>query len=231
MLATPGNALSLFSQLMHQPKPPVNPFRSAAFVKSALLLNDCPDDSGREVAFCGRSNAGKSSAINTLTESSRLARTSKTPGRTQLLNFFALSESTRLVDLPGYGYAQTSKEIQERWKRHLDHYLRERLSLVGLVLVMDIRHPLRPFDWMMLEWVQARGLPMHILLTKADKLSRNQAQQSRLKVLKSLAEVGLTELVSVQCFSALNKEGTTDLIALLKAWLALDAANQDSAEK
>jgi GTP-binding protein len=113
-------------------------------MKSALLLNDCPADGGREVAFCGRSNAGKSSAINTLTESARLARTSKTPGRTQLLNFFALNESARLVDLPGYGYAQTSKEIQAHWKRHLDHYLRERLSLVGLVLVMDIRHPLRP---------------------------------------------------------------------------------------
>ncbi len=199
-------------------------------MKSALLLNDCPADGGREVAFCGRSNAGKSSAINTLTESARLARTSKTPGRTQLLNFFALNESARLVDLPGYGYAQTSKEIQAHWKRHLDHYLRERLSLVGLVLVMDIRHPLRPFDWMMLEWAQARVLPVCILLTKADKLSRNQAQQSRLKVLKSLAEVNLSEQVNVQCFSTLSREGMAELIALLKGWLALDGPPSDGEE-
>lgn len=199
-------------------------------MKSALLLNDCPADSGREVAFCGRSNAGKSSAINTLTESARLARTSKTPGRTQLLNFFALNESARLVDLPGYGYAQTSKEIQTHWRRHLDHYLRERLSLVGLVLVMDIRHPLRPFDWMMLEWAQARALPVCILLTKADKLSRNQAQQSRLKVLKSLAEVNLSEQVQVQCFSTLSREGMAELIALLRDWLALDGPLPDGEE-
>ncbi len=199
-------------------------------MKSALLLNDCPADGGREVAFCGRSNAGKSSAINTLTDSARLARTSKTPGRTQLLNFFALNESARLVDLPGYGYAQTSKEIQAHWKRHLDHYLRERLSLVGLVLVMDIRHPLRPFDWMMLEWAQARVLPVCILLTKADKLSRNQAQQSRLKVLKSLAEVNLSEQVNVQCFSTLSREGMAELIALLKGWLALDGPPSDGEE-
>jgi GTP-binding protein len=199
-------------------------------MKSALLLNDCPADGGREVAFCGRSNAGKSSAINTLTESARLARTSKTPGRTQLLNFFALNESARLVDLPGYGYAQTSKEIQAHWKRHLDHYLRERLSLVGLVLVMDIRHPLRPFDWMMLEWAQARVLPVCILLTKADKLSRNQAQQSRLKVLKSLAEVNISEQVNVQCFSTLSREGMAELIALLKGWLALDGPPSDGEE-
>jgi len=199
-------------------------------MKSALLLNDCPADGGREVAFCGRSNSGKSSAINTLTESARLARTSKTPGRTQLLNFFALNESARLVDLPGYGYAQTSKEIQTRWKRHLDHYLRERLSLVGLVLVMDIRHPLRPFDWMMLEWAQARALPVCILLTKADKLSRSQAQQSRLKVLKSLAEVNLSEQVNVQCFSTLSREGMAELIALLRGWLALDGPLPDGEE-
>ncbi|HMU89848.1 MAG: YihA family ribosome biogenesis GTP-binding protein [Pseudomonadales bacterium] len=215
---------------MTQPPPAVNPFRRAVFMKSALLLNDCPADGGREVAFCGRSNAGKSSAINTLTESARLARTSKTPGRTQLLNFFALNESARLVDLPGYGYAQTSKEIQAHWKRHLDHYLRERLSLVGLVLVMDIRHPLRPFDWMMLEWAQARVLPVCILLTKADKLSRNQAQQSRLKVLKSLAEVNISEQVNVQCFSTLSREGMAELIALLKGWLALDGPPSDGEE-
>ncbi|HNJ74304.1 MAG TPA: YihA family ribosome biogenesis GTP-binding protein, partial [Pseudomonadales bacterium] len=126
--------------------------------------------------------------------------------------------------------AQTSKEIQAHWKRHLDHYLRERLSLVGLVLVMDIRHPLRPFDWMMLEWAQARVLPVCILLTKADKLSRNQAQQSRLKVLKSLAEVNISEQVNVQCFSTLSREGMAELIALLKGWLALDGPPSDGEE-
>ena len=126
-------------------------FESAQFIKSAAQLNDCPADVGAEVAFAGRSNAGKSSAINCLTRQTRLARTSKTPGRTQLLNFFSITPTTRLVDLPGYGYAKVPQAMRDAWHRNIDDYLRERMSLVGIVLVMDVRHPMKPFDEMMLE--------------------------------------------------------------------------------
>src|SRR5690606_9700832 len=137
--------------------------QTASFIKSASKVDQCPEDIGLEVAFAGRSNAGKSSALNTLTHA-RLARTSKTPGRTQLINFFALDEHRRLVDLPGYGYAKVPLELKEHWKQHLDAYLTGRQSLAGVVLVMDIRHPLSPFDCMMLDWANTAGLPVHILL-------------------------------------------------------------------
>ena len=161
--------------------PLVSLCQQATFIKSASQVEQCPLDRGYEVAFAGRSNAGKSSALNTLTHA-RLARTSKTPGRTQLINFFGLDEQRRLVDLPGYGYAKVPLALKEHWKEHLDAYLTGRESLAGLVLVMDIRHPLSDFDRMMLEWSDVTGLPAHILLSKADKLAYGAAKNVLLKV-------------------------------------------------
>ncbi|MGK0335481.1 MAG: GTP-binding protein, partial [Candidatus Azotimanducaceae bacterium] len=158
------------------------PLSEATFLKSAATLQQCPADLGAEVAFCGRSNAGKSSALNCLTDQKKLARTSKTPGRTQLINFFSLSESLRLVDLPGYGYAKVPPKMKAEWQRNLDDYLRGRDSLRGLIQVMDIRHPLREFDKLMLEWSESAELPVHILLTKADKLKRGPQQSTLLGV-------------------------------------------------
>lgn len=197
-------------------------FRKASFYISAPSLRECPPESGIEVAFAGRSNAGKSSAINTLTHNSKLARTSKTPGRTQLINFFSLSDHQRLVDLPGYGYARVSRELKEQWQRHLSEYLQERQCLRGLVLLMDIRHPLQEFDTTMLHWASRASMPVHILLTKADKLSRGGAGKSLQAVRKQLKEMTLSQPVSVQCFSALKGTGLEELERLLNQWLALD---------
>lgn len=195
-------------------------FRVAEFITSAPKLSDCPPDSGAEVAFAGRSNAGKSSAINTLTENKKMARTSKTPGRTQLINFFSLSEQQRLVDLPGYGYAKVPLAVKEKWQRHLEEYLRQRQSLKSLVLLMDARHPLQEFDQMMLSWAQTADMPVHILLTKADKLKNGPAKATLLKVRKELVDMG--DLVSVQLFSSLKRTGLPELRALLSQRLALD---------
>ena len=195
-------------------------FSRASFSQSAPSIRECPPETGVEVAFAGRSNAGKSSAINALTNNSKLARTSKTPGRTQLINFFSLSATQRLVDLPGYGYAKVSREMKEQWQRHLSEYLRERQSLKGLVLLMDIRHPLQEFDTTMINWAAEANMPVHILLTKADKLSRGPANTVRLDVLKYLKQSGLEELVTAQCFSALKNTGIDELKAKLQSWLA-----------
>jgi GTP-binding protein len=196
-------------------------FRRARFLTSAARLNQCPPDAGAEVAFAGRSNAGKSSCINVLTDNRQLARASKTPGRTRLINFFALDETAqqRLVDLPGYGYAKVSQAMKEEWQQHLEDYLRERTVLRGLVLLMDIRHPLKAFDVSMLDWAESAKLPVHCVLTKADKLNRGPAQQELLKVRKQLAQ--RSNAVGVQLFSALSKQGTDELAAVLGAWLAL----------
>ncbi len=201
-------------------------FRKASFYISAPSLRECPPETGIEVAFAGRSNAGKSSAINALTHNSKLARTSKTPGRTQLINFFTLSEHQRLVDLPGYGYARVSRELKEQWQRYLSEYLQERQSLRGLVLLMDIRHPLQEFDTTMLHWASRAGMPVHILLTKADKLSRGGAGKSLQAVRKQLKEMALSQEVSVQCFSALKGTGLEDLERLLNRWLTPDSEAQ-----
>ena len=155
--------------------------QQSTFMLSAAKVDQCPDDEGFEVAFAGRSNAGKSSALNTLTHAS-LARTSKTPGRTQLLNFFKLDDERRLVDLPGYGYAKVPIPLKQHWQRHLEAYLGGRESLKGLILMMDIRHPMTDFDLLMLDWAVAAGMPMHILLTKADKLTYGAAKNTLLKV-------------------------------------------------
>ena len=149
----------------------MNPvYHQAQFINSAPRLQDAPPDQGMEIAFAGRSNAGKSSAINTLVQQNALARVSKTPGRTQLLNFFAIDDQRKLVDLPGYGYAKVPEAIKKDWQQMMENYLKNRKALCGIVLVMDIRHPLTEFDWQMINWCEHSNLPLHILLTKADKL-------------------------------------------------------------
>ncbi|MGE4532554.1 ribosome biogenesis GTP-binding protein YihA/YsxC [Halomonas sp.] len=194
-------------------------YPAARFLTSAPTLARCPDDRGAEVAFAGRSNAGKSSAINTLTRQKALARTSKTPGRTQLINFFALGEDLerRLVDLPGYGFAKVPEKVKLEWQRHLSDYLQRRASLKGLVLVMDVRHPLSEFDQTMLGWADDQSMPVHILLTKADKLKRGAAASALQQVRSRLRE--WEDLVTVQLFSALKGQGIEELEARLDAWL------------
>jgi len=194
-------------------------FTKAQFLISAPSINQCPEDTGREVAFAGRSNAGKSSAINTLTDNAKLARTSKTPGRTQLLNFFSLSEDCRLVDLPGYGFAKVSKATKQAWDRNLAGYLQERQSLQGLVMLMDIRHPLQQYDWQMIRWASESKMPVHLLLTKADKLKRGPAKNTLLQVQRELENEGLSENLSIQTFSSLKKEGLKELKHQLLQWL------------
>lgn len=193
--------------------------QQARFLISAAKVDQCPPDEGLEVAFAGRSNAGKSSALNTLTHAN-LARTSKTPGRTQLLNFFELDEQRRLVDLPGYGYAKVPIPLKLHWQQHLEAYLSSRESLAGLMLMMDIRHPLTEFDRMMLDWSQASGMPMHILLTKADKLAFGAAKNALLKVRQEIfREWG--DSVSLQLFSAPKRQGTEEALQVLAHWLQL----------
>jgi GTP-binding protein len=192
-------------------------YRVARFLTSASKLSQCPPDTGWEVAFAGRSNAGKSSAINSLTGNSKLAKTSRTPGRTQLINFFELSADQRLVDLPGYGFAKVPLSVKRAWTRQVENYLAQRRSLRGLILLMDVRHPLQPFDQQMLAWALEASMPVHILLTKADKLSRGPAGNTLLKVRAQLQAYG--ELVSVQLFSALKHAGREELVAVLDAWL------------
>lgn len=191
-------------------------FRKAQFFMSAETLAQCPADSGFEVAFAGRSNAGKSSAINTLTDNKKLARTSKTPGRTQLLNFFSLDEERRLVDLPGYGYAKVSETIKLKWQSNLNEYLQERDCLKGIVLLMDIRLPLQDFDTMVISWAIQSELPLHILLTKADKLKPNAARNQVFQIKKQLQS--FDGEFTVQPFSSLKKQGLQELEAILNQW-------------
>lgn len=194
-----------------------NPYKSAIFLKSAAAMKHLPEDTGIEVAFAGRSNAGKSSALNCLTQNKKLARTSKTPGRTQLINLFQLTdEAHRLIDLPGYGYAKVPEQIKLAWQKNLTEYLQKRNSLKGLVIVMDIRHPYKELDQMLVEWAVKRALPVHLLLTKCDKLSRLQAQKTLNQLKKMLAV--FESLISIQVFSALKKEGLEELIILLNQW-------------
>jgi GTP-binding protein len=196
-------------------------FNNAEFIISAPTLADCPADTGLEVAFAGRSNAGKSSAINTLTGNKRMARTSKTPGRTQLLNFFSLGEHQRMVDLPGYGYAKVPLAVKQKWQRHLEEYLRQRQSLYGLILLMDCRHPLQEYDRMMLSWAESADMPVHILLTKADKLKKGPANNTLLQVKKILKPS--QDRVSMQLFSSLKRTGIEELKLTLNNWLNSDA--------
>lgn len=195
----------------------MNPvYHQAKFINSAPRLQDAPPDQGLEIAFAGRSNAGKSSAINTLVQQNALARVSKTPGRTQLLNFFQIDDKRKLVDLPGYGYAKVPEAIKRDWGKMMETYLSQRQALAGIVLVMDIRHPLTEFDWQMIEWCQHGNLRIHIILTKADKLKFGAAKNTLLQVQKELShlEIGVT----LQLFSALKKTGIDDIHRVLDDW-------------
>jgi len=188
----------------------MNPvYHQAKFLKSSPSLKDTPTDMGKEIAFAGRSNAGKSSAINTLTRQNSLARTSKTPGRTQMLNFFEINEHQRFVDLPGYGYAKVPMEVKTKWHQLMEIYLTKRKSLCGIVLVMDVRHPLTDFDWQMVDWCQHAVLPLHILLTKADKLTFGAGKNTLLQIQRELKDIKIP--VTTQLFSALKKTGIDDV--------------------
>lgn len=194
-------------------------YRQASFITSAAKLNQSPPDEGFEVAFAGRSNAGKSSSINALCDQKALARTSRTPGRTQLLNFFRIDDDRRLVDLPGYGYAAVAESIKHTWQGALADYLEKRECLKGLVLVMDSRHPLKDYDIQMLEWANHIGLPVHVLLTKADKLNRKQSDAALEKVREALREFSID--FSVQTFSSLKRWGIDEAHARLDQWFDL----------
>lgn len=191
-------------------------FEQAHFLTSAAGLSACPQSSLAEVAFAGRSNAGKSSAINTITGQTNLARISKTPGRTQLINFFEVEEHHYLVDLPGYGYAKVPLAVKNKWQQELEKYLREREALAGLILLSDIRHPLKEFDRMMIAWAEQSQLPLHILLTKSDKLKKGAAQNTLLSVQREIED---SAEVSVQLFSALKRVGVKEVQRVLREWL------------
>ncbi len=192
----------------------LNWLRKAEFLMSAPKLNLCVEDTGYEVAFAGRSNAGKSSAINALTNQKQLARASKKPGRTQMINFFSLGNpDQRLVDLPGYGYAAVPEAMKIVWQKELENYLIHRQSLQGLVLLMDIRHPLQHFDIMMLEWAYSRKLFVHVLLTKSDKLNRGPASKVLQEVQAQLRKMKLN--FSIQLFSSMNKQGLEELASVM----------------
>ena len=211
--------------IIYQDKQVLLPERlEATFLTSAPDLRRCPPADAPEVAFAGRSNAGKSSVLNQLSGNRRTAKVSKTPGRTQLLNFFDVHQGGRLVDLPGYGYAKATVNAQQQWQKAVNHYLSYRDSLVGLVLVMDIRHPNQPFDEDMLNWAKESELPIHILLNKADKLGRN-AQQQALSHMRRLYTDHPT--ASMQCFSATKGTGKAQLLALLLEWLAAPLENTE----
>ncbi|HEX4481856.1 MAG TPA: ribosome biogenesis GTP-binding protein YihA/YsxC [Rudaea sp.] len=196
---------------------PVNPFQTARFQISAAQLRQLPEDAGSEVAFAGRSNAGKSSALNAICAQSGLARTSKTPGRTQLLNVFVLDDGRRLIDLPGYGYAKVPTGMRDSWKKLIDAYLRERESLRGVVLIMDSRHPLKDFDRQMLTYCTGIELPCLLLLTKADKLSRSEGSKTLAAVRKECAAEGWTP--HLQLFSAHAKTGVDEARTALDSLL------------
>ncbi len=197
---------------------------SATFALSAHDPRELPEPGAPEIAFAGRSNAGKSSAINALTGRRRLAFFSKTPGRTQLINFFALGERAFLVDLPGYGYAGVPLPVRQHWQTLVGNYVAERPSLAGVVVVMDARHPLTPLDHELLQWLAPAGRRVHVLLTKADKLSRQSAQRTLAQTRAELAR--LYEGSSVQLFSSLKREGLAEAAAKISAWAADGAKNK-----
>jgi GTP-binding protein len=192
-------------------------FQNAQYFISAHHLRDLPPATGIEIAFAGRSNAGKSSAINTLANHTRLAFVSKQPGRTQLINFFSLGGDRYLVDLPGYGYAKVPEAMRKHWQLVLAAYLSQRSSLYGLVLVMDSRHPLTPLDRQMLDWFGPTGKPIHVLLTKSDKLSRSEAMHTLAAVRKELQQAWGN--CSVQLFSSLKKQGVEEAEKVIGLWL------------
>lgn len=192
-------------------------FQPTKFITSAANIRQLPEDVGVEIAFAGRSNAGKSSALNTLTRQKSLARTSKTPGRTQLINVFEVAPQKRLIDLPGYGYAKVPLAVKEKWQRALSEYLQQRKSLRGLVLLMDIRHPYRDTDQELLHWATDCNIPVLILLTKADKLKAGQRKSTLLKAREAALVFG--DNVQVEAFSSLNQLGLPQVELILSQWL------------
>ena len=207
----------------------MNLFQNAKFYTTVNHLKDLPATPA-EIAFVGRSNAGKSSAINTLTNHTRLADVSKTPGRTQHINFFELANGAFMVDLPGYGYAQVPEAIRTHWVRLLGDYLQHRAQLIGLVMIMDIRHPLKALDVQMLDFFALTGRPVHILLSKADKLSKNDQIKSLSAVKQALKPFTERQQVSVQLFSSLKKQGMAEVETVVAGWFADFAPADDEAE-
>ncbi len=201
---------------------------NAVFHITVARIRDLPADSHAEVAFAGRSNAGKSSAINTLCNHKRLAFVSKMPGRTQHLNFFRVDSGCFLVDLPGYGFARAPKEQKHEWQALIGGYLANRPQLAGLVMIMDIRHPLTELDRSLLDWFRPAGRPVHVLLSKADKLARGAALETLRQVRAALREAGLD--ASVQLFSSLKRIGVDEAEAVVRGWLALDKKNPAQGE-
>ncbi|AXS79042.1 ribosome biogenesis GTP-binding protein YihA/YsxC [Dechloromonas sp. HYN0024] len=197
-------------------------FQQAVFLTTVANLRDLPQDSVREVAFAGRSNAGKSSTINTLAGRVRLAYVSKTPGRTQHLNYFTLADGKYFVDLPGYGYAKAPEAIRSQWEGLIGPYLNKRDQLAGLVVIMDIRRPMTDLDLRLIDWFRPTGRPIHILLSKADKLSRQEQTKSLRSVKAEVATWGDAELYSVQLFSSLKKTGVEEAEAVLASWLEIE---------
>lgn len=191
-------------------------YKKASFLLSVADVKQLPPDEGYEVAFVGRSNAGKSSVLNKITQLKSLARVSKTPGRTQHVNLFGLDESRRIADLPGYGFAKVPLAAKLKWQKTVDEYMRSRKCLKGLILVMDIRHPMRDSDWQLLEYAAEHSLPVHILLNKSDKLSKGAAAKIFHEVRTALTE--LNNSVTLQCFSALKGLGVQELQARLDSW-------------
>ena len=191
------------------------PFKQAHYLTSSTSVAQLPSDHGGEIAFIGRSNAGKSSALNTITGVHGLARTSSAPGRTQMINFFGIDDTHRLVDLPGYGFAKVPVAVKARWQKTTADYLETRESLLGLVLVMDARHPLKDLDQQMIDWCVEFQVPLHILLTKADKLTPNVQKKTLFFVQNALAEI---DGVTVQLFSSLQKAGVDEAREQLTRW-------------
>lgn len=197
-------------------------FRHAVFEISVAKPSGLPAPFGDEIAFAGRSNAGKSSAINTLAAHTRLAYVSKTPGRTQLINLFRLKNGAAMVDLPGYGFAQVPMAVRREWQGLLEHYLTQRENLIGLVLIMDSRRPLLELDWKMIGWFSATGRPIHCLLTKSDKLTKQEQTKILRETKKALTDVGSP--VTVQLFSSLKKTGMEEVETVVAGWLAASAS-------
>jgi len=204
----------------------MNPaYRKAKFLLAVQHLKQLPNNIQYEVGFAGRSNAGKSSAINTITGIHSLARTSKTPGRTQQIVYFTLDEEHSLVDLPGYGFAKVPMQVKKHWHTLMEGYFKERQALKGLVLVMDIRHPMREFDEQMLEWCHHNNTPVHILLTKADKLSNGAASSVMLKIKRTLKDQEYHNF-SVQTFSSLKRTGSETVMQKMDEWFEYDQNEQ-----
>ncbi|KAF0103192.1 MAG: GTP-binding protein [bacterium] len=201
---------------------------NASFHITVASVRDLPADSLAEVAFAGRSNAGKSSAINTLCNHKRLAFVSKMPGRTQHLNFFRVETGRFLVDLPGYGFARAPKDQKHVWQALIGGYLADRPQLAGLVLIMDCRHPLTELDRSLLEWFRPAGKPVHVLLSKSDKLARGAGQQALRRVRADLADMGLN--ATVQLFSSLKRDGAEEAEAILRDWLGVPKKNPAQGE-